>query len=115
MLIRLTLAAALLATPALAADEAVKKEEACRYEGQVMSAVQKARLDRVKQDDVAAHIAATNPSWPENYSKAIPQMAGYLFQLKRRDVKKNDFGAIWEQQCLQTWEQRQEMLKAMNN
>lgn len=112
MLIRLTLAAALLATPALAAD---KKEDACRYEGQVMAAVQKARLDRVRQGKVAAHIAATNPSWPENYSNAIPQMADYVFQLKRRDLKQNDFGAIWEQQCLQTWEQRQEMLKSMGN
>jgi len=112
MLIRLTLAAALLATPALAADE---KEDACRYEGQVMAAVQKARLDRVAKGKVADHIAASEPTWPENYSKAIPQMVDYVYQLKRRDLKQNDFGVLWEQQCLQTWEQRQEMLKAMQN
>ena len=112
MLIRLTLAAALLATPALAAD---KKEEACRYEGQVMAAVQQARLDRVAKGKVADHIAASNPSWPENYSAAIPQLVDYVFQLKRRDLKQNDFGAIWEKQCLESWEQRQEMLKAMQN
>ncbi len=112
MMIRLTLAAALLATPALAADE---KEDACRYEAQVMAAVQQARMDRVAKGRVADHIAASEPGWPENYNAAVPQMVEYVFQLKRSDLKATDLGALWETQCLQTWEQRQEMLKDMQN
>lgn len=112
MIIRLALAAALLATPAVAEDS---KEDACGYEAQVMAAVQQARLDRVKQADVAGHIAASDPTWPQNYNAAIPQMVDYIYQLKRRDVKANDFGEIWLQQCLATWDQRQEMLKDMKN
>ncbi len=112
MLIRLTLAAALLSTPVLAADA---KEEACRYEAQVMAAVQQARLDRVAEAKVADHLAASEPSWPENYNAAIPQMVGYVFQMKRRELKQNDLGALWEQQCLQTWDQRQQMLEDMKN
>jgi len=112
MLIRLTLAAALLATPALAAD---RKEDACRHEAQVMGAVQQARMDRVSKDRVAEHIAATGPDWPEKYNAAIPQMVEYVFQLKRSDLKATDLGALWESQCLQTWEQRQQMLKDMQN
>lgn len=112
MLIRLTLAAALLTTPAFAAEG---KQEACRHEGQVMAAVQKARQDRVAKTKVAEHIAASEPTWPDNYSAAIPQMVDYVFQMKKRDLKENDFGALWEQQCLQTWDQRQDMLKAMQD
>ena len=112
MMIRLTLAAALLATPALAQDS---KEEACRFESQVMGAVQQARLDRVAKGQVGEHIAANAPGWPEKYNAAIPQMVEYIYDQKRRVLKQNDFGAVWEQQCLQTWDQRQEMLEAMQN
>lgn len=113
MIIRLALAAALLASPALAE---ISKQEACGYEAQVMAAVQQARLERVRKDKLAAHIAASNPSWPQNYNAAIPNMAEYVYeQLKRHDLKQNDLGALWLQQCLDSWEQRQQMLKDMQN
>ncbi|MDK3019470.1 hypothetical protein [Pseudodonghicola flavimaris] len=103
-----------LALPALAEQE-LSKEESCGYEGQVMAAVQQARLDRVAQDKVAAHIAAGNPGWPAQFNAAIPGMADYIYQLRRKDLRGNDFGAIWKDQCIAVWDQRQEMIKQLNN
>lgn len=116
MTTRLALVFALLAAPALAAgSQTDEREEVCGYEAQVMTAVQQARLDNVAQDKVVAHIAAGTPAWPENYSAAIPGMVDYIYQLRRRDLKNNDFGAIWKQQCLDMWEQRQQMIKQLKN
>ena len=50
-----SLAAALLATPVVAADT---KEQSCTYQAQVVAAIQNARLDRVKERDVAKVVAA---------------------------------------------------------
>ncbi|MGR3615698.1 MAG: hypothetical protein ACU0BB_06620 [Paracoccaceae bacterium] len=111
-MIRVAVVLSLLAAPAWAAD---KKEDACKYESQVMAAVQQAREDRVAQDKVAEHIAATDPSWPAQYSKAIPELANFIYAQKKRDLRKTDFGAIWQEQCLVTWDQRQEMLKNIQN
>lgn len=110
-MIRYALVACLAAAPALAADS---KETSCGYEAQVMAAVQNARMDRVKQEDVAAHVAES-ASWPDNYNAAIPQLAEFVYQQKRRDLKKQDLGEMWEQQCLATWDQRQQMIKKLNN
>jgi len=106
-------AAFLLATPVLADEDG--KEVACGYEAQVMAAVQTARLDRVKKQDVAAHIAASDPQWPESYNRAIPNLVEYVYQQKRRDLKKIDLGQVWLEQCLATWDQRQEMLQQLKN
>lgn len=112
MTIRLALVLALMAAPALAAED---REETCGYEAQVMTAVQQARMDRVAQGDVAAHITASAPAWPERFNAAIPGMVDYIYQMRRRDLKDNDFGAIWKQQCLDMWDQRQEMIKQLQN
>lgn len=108
----LALLTASLAAPAMAEES---KEESCAYEAQVMSAVQQARLDNVARDKVAGHIAASSPAWPERYNAAIPGLVDYVYQLKRRDLRQNDFGAIWNQQCVDMWDQRQEMIKNLKN
>lgn len=106
----------LLCSPiAVSAQQTDKKEDACAYESQVMGAVQQARLDRVKQEDVASHIAGTNPTWPEKYSNAIPDLANFVYAQKRRDLRNMDLASLWEEQCLATWEQRQEMIKNLKN
>ncbi|WP_417674770.1 hypothetical protein [Pseudodonghicola sp.] len=121
MTTRLALAAAFalmpLAVLPAGAEEAaaVTKEAVCGYEAQVMAAVQKARLDKVAQENVADHIAAGPVTWPEQYNAAIPGMVDYIYQVTRGDLKKNDFGAIWNQQCLDMWDQRQEMIKQLKN
>lgn len=109
-MIRIALAAALLAAPAYAAEI---KEQSCKYQGQVMAAVQQARLDRVQQDAVEQTILDSEPEWPEAFSKAIPQLTTHVYAMKRRDLKNVDLGAVLEQQCLQNWDQIQEMQKQL--
>ncbi|MDU9003509.1 hypothetical protein [Sedimentitalea todarodis] len=111
-MIRLALVACLFATPLLAAES---KEQSCGYQAQVISAIQKARLDRVKQADVASTIAASNPTWPANYNAAIPQLTEFVYSQKKRDLKKTDLGANLQQQCLENWDQIQEMQKKLKN
>ena len=112
-MIRKILAAAfvvapLSATPSLSAD-ALGKEESCKYQGQVMAAVQQARLDKVPLDQVGETITAAAPEWPENFSAAIPQLAQHVYQMKRRDLKDHDLGAVFEAQCIENWDQIQSM------
>ncbi|MEP2716277.1 hypothetical protein [Pseudophaeobacter sp.] len=111
-MIRITLAAILLAAPAYAAEN---KEDSCKYQGQVMAAVQAARLDRVKEADAEQSILDSEPEWPEQYSKAIPQLVSHIYAMKRRDLKAAELGPILEQQCLENWEQIQEMKRQLNS
>ncbi|EAQ45690.1 hypothetical protein MED193_08553 [Roseobacter sp. MED193] len=111
-MIRITLATVLLASPAYAADN---KEDSCKYQGQVMAAVQAARLDRVSKADVEQSILDSAPEWPEQYSKAIPQLAEHIYAMKRRDLKATEFGPLLEQQCLENWDQIQEMKRQLKS
>ena len=101
------------ATPLLA--EELSKEESCRYQGLVMSAVQQARLDRVKKADVEQVIRASNPPWPDEVSNAIPPLVNHVYAMKRRDVRRNDLGPMLEQQCVENWDQIQAMKNSLNN
>ncbi|MCE8546579.1 hypothetical protein KBY25_12185 [Ruegeria pomeroyi] len=89
---------ALLAASPLAAAET--KQESCQYQADVVAAIQKARLDRVKERDVPAAVAATNPTWPANYNAAIPLIAPWVYQQKMRDVREQDLSAAWLELCL---------------
>ncbi|MFC4669908.1 hypothetical protein ACFO5X_15190 [Seohaeicola nanhaiensis] len=95
-MIRLTLAAALLAAPAYAEDT---QAESCAYQAQVVAAIQQARKDRVKEQDVPAAIAATNPTWPENYNAAIPLITPWVYEQKMHDIRQNDLAAAWSDLC----------------
>ncbi len=109
---RIAIAACLLASPLMAADT---KEESCGYQAQVMSAVQQARLNKVKQANVASTIAARNPTWPANYNAAIPQLTQFVYSQKMRDLRKSDLGATLRQQCIENWDQIQAMKKNLKN
>ena len=52
-MVRYVMIACLMATSASAQDS---KQDSCKYQGQVMAAVQQARLDRVREADVEQHI-----------------------------------------------------------
>lgn len=106
------LLAVFLAAPVQAAEN---KEESCKYQGQVMAAVQAARMDRVKLEKVEEVILASGPDWPEQYSKAIPQLAQHVYAMKRRDLRNADLGAVFEQQCLENWDQIQAMTKQLKS
>ncbi|MEX0285277.1 MAG: hypothetical protein AB3N23_11760 [Paracoccaceae bacterium] len=97
-MIRYALALSLLAGPAFAADS---KEQSCGYQAQIVAAIQQARLDKVKERNVAKHIADGNPTWPENYNAAIPIMTPWVYEQKMRDVRKKDLGQAWQELCLQ--------------
>ncbi|CUH44858.1 hypothetical protein [Ruegeria atlantica] len=96
-MLRIAIAAALLATP-LVAEET--KEQSCQYQAEVVAAIQKARLDRVKERDVPQAVADTGPTWPDNYNAAIPLIVPWVYEQKMRDVRKKDLGAAWLELCL---------------
>lgn len=90
--------ASLLAGPVFADQN---KVESCGYQAQVVAAIQQARLDRVPERDVPAHILAKSPAWPENYNDAIPLMTPWVYEQKRRTIRQEDLGAAWNELCLQ--------------
>lgn len=106
MIYRLALAAtlALTALPL----HAQSKTEACGLQGEVVGAIQQARLDRVRRDAVVPTLVAANPEW-EKMSQAMPQMVEWVYSLKRRDLKKVELGKAAEAQCLENWEQLQKL------
>ena len=97
-MIRLAILACLLTTPAFAAET---KAESCGYQSDVVAAIQKARLDRVKEREVPAAIAATNPTWPESYNAAIPLITPWVFEKKRKVIRDEDLSAVWKELCMQ--------------
>jgi hypothetical protein len=97
-LFRLTTVAAVLAA-GTAHAETISKDDDCVYQGQVVAAIQAARLERVKESQLAEHIAASNPKWPERYNKAITVLGGPIYDLKRRDIKSVDLGTQWKDAC----------------
>lgn len=98
-MIRMTLIAAALsvATPALAE---ISKEEGCGYQAQVVAAIQKARLDRVREKHVKRTLLAETPPWPENYNATIPLITPWVYELKMSDVRNNDLSKIWLDACI---------------
>lgn len=102
----------LLATSLWGAES---KEVSCRHQADVLSAVQKARLDRVQEKDVADVIAASDPSWPERYNKAIPSLTGFVFAQKRRALRKTDLGDVMYQSCVDNWDATQEQARNLKN
>lgn len=93
----LILAAAALATPAVAQDKA----ESCGYQAEVVKAIQQARLDRVAEREVPDHILAQSPDWPAQYNNAIPLIAPWVYEQTRRTIRNEDLGAAWNELCLQ--------------
>ncbi len=102
MICRYTAFLAALLAGAFAAQAAEdSKEQDCRYQSQVVAAVQKARLDGVREGDLADAIARTGPDWPERYNKAIPILAGAIYQLEMRQLRNLDLAAQWMEMCMQ--------------
>ena len=94
----LILATAVFAAPAFAEAD---KEVSCGYQAQVVRAIQQARLDRVAEREVPGHILAQSPDWPEKYNNAIPLITPWVYEQKRRVIRKEDLGDAWSELCLQ--------------
>lgn len=93
--------APLFATEAKAEAKAETKAESCGYQAEVVAAIQKARLDRVKERNVPDAIARTNPAWPEKYNAAIPLITPWVFEKKRKVIRNEDLSAAWKELCMQ--------------
>lgn len=91
---------ALAAGSVSAQEEQLSREQDCRYQADVAAAVQKARLDGVRERKLAEAIAKTNPAWPDRYNNAIPIFAGEIYRRKKRELRKVDIGAQWMQMCM---------------
>lgn len=109
-MLRIALATALLATPLLAEET---MEQSCGYFANVVRAIQQARLDRVKEAEVATTIASSNPNWPSGYNAAIPHLTTWVYEQKKRDVRKKDFAEIYYQQCEENWDEIQAMKNSL--
>lgn len=86
-----------VASPVVAASD---KQADCGYQADVVEAVRQARLERVKERKLAAHIQTTSPAWPEKYNAIVPLVAPWVYEMKMGDVKQNDLGAAWKEMCL---------------
>ena len=91
--------AALVAVMGVPAFAASKKETDCGYQAAVVAAVQQARIDRVGERKVPAHVSA-QATWPERYNVAITLVTPWVYEMKMRDVKKHDLSAAWNEMCL---------------
>jgi len=86
-----------LAAPVLA-DTA--KEVDCGYQGDVVGAVQAARIARVKEKDVPDFVAEATPDLPEKYSAVVPLVTPWVYGMKRGELKDADLSAAWAELCL---------------
>lgn len=93
-----SLSFALCAAPALAQET---KEESCAFQAEVVAAIQQARLDRVAERDVPAHIVELSPTWPEKYNNAIPLITPWVYEQKRRTIRNESLSDAWNELCLQ--------------
>ena len=117
-MIRTALTSAVLAlclTAADAAEDEAQKQAECQFQADLIGAVQQARLDRVREDRLAETLMAANPGWPEGAAQAIPAIGAYVYGFKRRQLRNVDLAATSKQQCLENWEQIQELKDSMTN
>lgn len=77
-----------------------EKELDCGYQADVAGAVQQARLDGVSERKVQSAIEKTNPSWPAQYSNAIPVFTAQVYAIKKRDLRKIDLRTEWLGTCM---------------
>lgn len=88
---------ALTAVPAVAQTE---KEVSCGHQADLTAAVVQARLDGVAERDVPEELAKI-ATWPENYTAVmVPVIAPYIYEQKRRDLRKSDLRSTTYAQCM---------------
>lgn len=92
------IAVACIAAPAFAQET---KEESCALQAQVVAAIQQARLDRVSERDVQAHILAQDPTWPEKFNNTIPLITPWVYEQRRRIILNESLSDAWNELCLQ--------------
>ncbi|WP_299023967.1 hypothetical protein [uncultured Sulfitobacter sp.] len=89
------LAASVSAIPALANTTKAKD---CGYQSDVVAAVQAARVARVGERKVPAHLK--DAEWPEKYNAVIPLVTPWVYGMKMSEVKSADLAGAWKELCL---------------
>lgn len=97
---RYALIAALALTPLASPAFAANKKKDCGYQAQVVEAIRQARIAKVRERKVEAHIAAQKPDWPEGYNAAIPLIKPWVYEMKMKDVVEKDVAGAWKEMCL---------------
>ena len=95
-----TILAFTLAVATFPAAAETEKEESCRLQADVVVAIQKARLDRVRERRVEKAVLDTNPTWPEKYNNLIPILTPWVYELPMEQVRENDLGEVWNTACV---------------
>lgn len=90
-------ASVLMSGPAMAQTD--EKAESCGYQGDVVAAVQKARLNRVRERKVNDRILAQDNNWPEKYNAVIPLVTPWVYEMDRSDLKE-DLREVWVTACV---------------
>ncbi len=98
-IVTVAITASLLATAAPVLAQTAKETD-CTYQADVVEAVRQARIERVKERKVPAHVQAAAPGWPEKYNAVVPLVAPWVYEMKMADVKANDLGAAWKEMCM---------------
>ncbi len=111
----LAIAALILATPAWAATDTDEQERVCQLQADMIAAVQTARLDRVRRDDVQNVILDANPDWPDGSAQALPPMIDFIYGQKRRDLRDVDLAGATKASCIQNWEQLKTLSDGLSN
>ena len=80
--------------------QSAEKVTSCGHQAEVIRAIQQARLDRVSEREVQAHLQ-DKATWPENFNTAIPLLTPWVYEMRMRDLRAQDLGAAWTELCLQ--------------
>lgn len=86
-----------VASPSFAATS---KAEDCGYQADVVGAVSAARVARVGERRVPAHVAGSAPEWPEKYNNILPLVTPWVYGMNVAEVKANNLAAAWNVMCL---------------
>lgn len=108
-------AAAALVMGAGAAHAQSQKERDCAVQGQVMGAVQQARLEGVRKNKLVEFVKAENPDLSAEVLQTVPAIGSHIYGLKKRDLRKVDLGEVAQTQCLENYDQILKLQKSMSN
>lgn len=104
-----------LTLPLPLAAQQVDKEAQCRLQGELMGTIQKARLDGVRKAQLQEAVAEARPDFSPAILATVPQLGNYVYDFRKRDLRKINLAESTRVQCLQNWDQIQQLRKSVTN
>jgi len=96
-------------------EEDAAKRAQCEVSADLIGAVQQARLDRVGKRKAAKKVLESRSDWPANIGNALPTLVEYVYSLPRKDLKTQDLAKVTRIQCLQQYDQAQDLTQPATN